>query len=86
LRRERDLVVITSLHDLSLAAQFAHRVAVLDRGSIVAEGVPVDVLTTDLLSSVFGANVRVIRDEHGITIAPLRPPRRISAPGGTSSS
>ena len=36
LRRERELVVITSLHDLSLAAQFAHRVAVLDSGSVVA--------------------------------------------------
>ena len=75
LRRERQLVVITSLHDLSLAAQFAHRVAVLDRGSVVAEGAPFDVLTAELLSEVFGANVRVIRDEHGFTIAAIRPRR-----------
>ena len=68
-------MVITSLHDLSLAAQFAHRVAVLDRGSVVAEGAPFDVLTAELLSAVFGANVRVIRDEHGFTIAAVRPPR-----------
>ena len=73
LRRERELVVITSLHDLSLAAQFAHRVAVLDRGSVVAEGLPDDVLTAELLSDVFGANVRVTRDEHGLTIAAVRP-------------
>jgi iron complex transport system ATP-binding protein len=86
LRRERELVVVTSLHDLSLAAQFAHRVAVLDRGSVVAEGTPDAVLTTELLSQVFDAHVRVIRDEHGFTIAAVRPPRSVSAPGDRSPS
>jgi iron complex transport system ATP-binding protein len=86
LRHERELVVVTSLHDLSLAAQFAHRVAVLDRGSIVADGAPVEVLTTELLSKVFGATVRVIRDEHGLTIAAMRPPRSSTSRGGRSSS
>jgi iron complex transport system ATP-binding protein len=86
LRRERELVVVTSLHDLSLAAQFAHRVAVLDRGSIVAEGTPGDVLTTELLSKVFDAHVRVIRDEYGFTIAAVRPPRSVSVPGDRSPS
>lgn len=86
LRHERDLVVVTSFHDLSLAAQFANRVAVLDRGSIVADGAPVDVLTTELLSQVFGANVRVMHDAHGLTIAVVRPPRVVTVPGGSSTS
>ena len=53
--RERDLVVITSLHDLTLAAQYADRVLLLDRGHTVAEGAPLDVLTEHILTSVFGA-------------------------------
>jgi iron complex transport system ATP-binding protein len=72
LRRERNLVVITSLHDLTLAAQYADRVVLLDRGRTVADGAPAEVLTERLLTSVFGASVRVIRDDHGIAIVARR--------------
>ena len=75
LRRERNLVVITSLHDLTLAAQYADRVVLLDRGHTVADGPPEAVLNEDLLTSVFGASVRVINDDHGIAIVARRSTR-----------
>jgi iron complex transport system ATP-binding protein len=75
LRRERNLVVITSLHDLTLAAQYADRVVLLDRGRTVADGPPAEVFTQGLLTEVFGASVRVIHDEHGIAVVARRAPR-----------
>jgi iron complex transport system ATP-binding protein len=57
LREQRGLTVLAVLHDLNLAAAFAPRVAVLDDGRIVADGVPVDVLTPDLVRRVFGVAV-----------------------------
>lgn len=46
--------VVVALHDLNLAARFADRVAVLDRGRLVADGPPSSVLSTDLLREVWG--------------------------------
>lgn len=54
--------VIAALHDLNLASQYCDRVIVLHRGRIVAAGTPSDVLTPDLIRSVFGVDVRVLRD------------------------
>lgn len=46
--------VLTTLHDLSLAARFCDRVAVIDRGRTVAAGAPLQALTPAVLESVFG--------------------------------
>lgn len=46
--------VITALHDLSLAAQFADRIWMMHQGKIIAEGPPEDVLTDENLKMVFG--------------------------------
>jgi iron complex transport system ATP-binding protein len=42
------------LHDLTLAARFADRVLVMDRGRIVADGTPDEALSAQRLASVFG--------------------------------
>ena len=47
------------LHDLDQAAAIADDVVVLDAGRVVAAGRPVDVLTTELLSEVWGIRVEV---------------------------
>ncbi len=54
--------VIVTLHDLGLAARFCDRLLVLDRGMIVADGLPRDVLSAQILADVFG-----IRAVHGET-------------------
>lgn len=46
-------LVITVLHDLNLALQYADRVVVLREGRLMADGTPAAVLTPQLLADVF---------------------------------
>jgi iron complex transport system ATP-binding protein len=73
LRRERGLTVLSAMHDLTLAAQFADRLILLSDGRIVAAGKPVDVLDEQVLGACFGGRVRVIVDEDGdLLVVPQR--------------
>jgi len=58
--RERDLSVLAVMHDLTLAGQFADRVAFLQDGWIVDEGTPEQVLTEAAVGARYGATVRVL--------------------------
>ena len=55
----RGTAVIAILHDLNLAALFAERVIVLDRGAIAADGAPAETITDAMLDSVFGVAAQV---------------------------
>ena len=78
LRRERGLTVLSAMHDLTLAAQFADRLVLMSGGQVVAAGVPADVLDEQLLSACFGARVRVLTDNEGqLLVVPQRTRRRI---------
>lgn len=46
--------VLVSLHDLTLAAEFADRVVVLDAGRVVADQTPTQALAPEVLRRVFG--------------------------------
>ena len=59
LAREENLAVLMTLHDLNQAGLFSDRVALLQRGEIVAQGLPRDVFNADLLSRVYGVAVAV---------------------------
>ena len=60
------------MHDLTLAGQYAARLLLLDRGVVVAEGTPEEVLSVANLSAHYDARVRVVHDEDGIFVLPLR--------------
>ena len=62
LNRERGLTVVTSSHDLNLAARYGSRLLVLDRGRLVAEGPPAAVLTPALIRQVYETDARIERD------------------------
>jgi len=72
LRRERELTVLSALHDLTLAGQFADRLILLADGRAVATGKPDEVLTEDVLTGHFGAHVRVLRSEGDLVVVPQR--------------
>jgi iron complex transport system ATP-binding protein len=55
---------ITALHDLNHAAMFCDRLVVLKQGRIVATGSPDEVLTEDLLRTVFLVEARVEMSPH----------------------
>jgi iron complex transport system ATP-binding protein len=65
LRRERSLTVLSAIHDLTLAGQFADRLVLLRHGRITADGPPDQVLREDVLSEAFGAGVGVITTADG---------------------
>ena len=69
IRRENDVTVLLAMHDLTLAAQYCNRIAALHQGSIFASGEPSQVLTTDLVSTVFGAEVSIV--EHPVHKTPV---------------
>ena len=70
--RDGGLTIVTTMHDLTLAGQYADRLVLLDRGEVVAEGAPAEVLSTLNVASYYGANVRVVHDEAGVFVLPLR--------------
>ncbi|MFE1379408.1 ABC transporter ATP-binding protein [Streptomyces sp. NPDC058740] len=60
---------LLALHDLTLAGAYCDRLYVLKEGRVVAEGVPGEVLTPELLSTVYGVEAEVI--PHPATGTPL---------------
>ena len=77
LRHERGLTVISALHALTLAAQFATRLLLLHEGSVVATGGPAEVLDETALGHYFGARVRVLRSSDGaLVVIPRRQSER----------
>lgn len=76
LRGEHGLTVVSAMHDLTLAGQFADRLVLLSGGRAVAEGPATDVLTEGLIREHYGARVRILRDARGgIVVVPTRKPR-----------
>ncbi|MDM7255186.1 MAG: ABC transporter ATP-binding protein [Paracoccus sp. (in: a-proteobacteria)] len=55
------LTVITTLHDLTLAAEFAERVLVLSGGRVLADGPPAVALTETTLARGVGVQARIDR-------------------------
>jgi iron complex transport system ATP-binding protein len=73
LRRERGLCVISALHDLTLAGQYADEVMLLQQGKIAATGTAREVLTPGNIERIFGASVTVVDSPDGPLISPRRP-------------
>ena len=65
------------MHDLTLAAQFTDRVALLTDGRLAASGTPEQVLRPDTLARSFGGSVQVLTGEDGrLMVVPQRSARR----------
>jgi iron complex transport system ATP-binding protein len=79
LARSGKLVVI-SIHDLTLAARYATRLVVIDRGRIVTEGRPGEILTPALLRSVFEVEGNIIGADDAIAVDYVAPLGRDPAP------
>ena len=61
IRKEAKITVVAAMHDLTLAAQYCDRLAVLNKGIISALGQPDEVLTPEVISQAFGAEVSIIK-------------------------
>lgn len=65
LAKSMGITVIVSIHDLNLAASFCDSLILLNKGKIVAQGEPEQVLTEKILERVFG--VKSMVDLHPFT-------------------
>ena len=54
--------VVLVAHELSLAARFCSRLLLIGRGALLADGLPREVLTADLLTHAYGAPVKVVEN------------------------
>lgn len=61
--------VLVVLHDLNLAARYAHTIAMFSQGRLVASGTPEVVLTEGRILDVYGQPVQVL--EHPTSGRPL---------------
>jgi iron complex transport system ATP-binding protein len=73
LRAERRLTVLGAMHDLTLAGQYAERLALLDAGRLVCHGPPAAVLTRELIGRHYRANVEVVEADGVAVVLPVRP-------------
>jgi iron complex transport system ATP-binding protein len=52
-------LVIAVLHDLTMAARYCDRLVLIDKGAVVADGTPTEVLTPENLKTVYGIEAKV---------------------------
>ena len=69
---ERPRAVLIVLHDLNLAAAYADVVSVLAGGRLVRSGPPAEMLTAELIETVWGQAVEVLQSERGPVFVPRR--------------
>jgi iron complex transport system ATP-binding protein len=73
LRATRGLTVVSTMHDLTLAGQYADRLLLLDGGKLVAAGSAEEVLTRALITEHYGAEVAVVDTPgSGFVVVPVR--------------
>jgi iron complex transport system ATP-binding protein len=74
LRSQGGLTVLSAMHDLTIAGQYANQLLLLDRGREAASGPAREVLTEEIVARHYGATVRIVGDEEtGLAVVPLRP-------------
>lgn len=72
LRHEKGLAVLSAIHDLTLASQYADRLVLMAAGDVVASGTPASVLDPVVLNRHYGAQVSVLNDADGNIVVALR--------------
>ena len=70
---EQGGAVLAIVHDLTLAARYADRIAVIDRGRIVADAPPAEALTKARIAEVFGVEAVAVDAPEGPILIPHRP-------------
>jgi iron complex transport system ATP-binding protein len=66
------LTVVATLHDLTLAGQFADRLVLLNHGEVVLDGAANDVIRSDELAQCYGMKLRVVDVDGADVVVPVR--------------
>lgn len=60
-----NVTVISAIHDLNIAAAYCDRIYVMKDGQIAGHGTPQEVLTPELLSSIYQVETEIVTDSKG---------------------
>ncbi|MFH1559819.1 MAG: ABC transporter ATP-binding protein [Chloroflexota bacterium] len=69
IQRERGGAILIAIHDLTLAAQYCHRIALLKNGAVYAQGSPREVLTSANVLEGYSAQVCIL--DHPVSGMPV---------------
>jgi ABC-type hemin transport system ATPase subunit len=87
LRAEDGVTVVTTLHDLTLAGQYAGSLLLLDGGHPVAQGRPDEVLTVERIAHHYDAHVAVVDTGGGAqAVLPVRGSGQSTVRGGRDAA
>lgn len=64
--KEKNLITLVVLHDLSLASEFCDEIVFLHEGKVWARGSPAEILELSLLKNIYQVNAKIFYDEVGI--------------------
>lgn len=76
--------VLAALHDLHLAARFCDEICVMSEGKLVARGRPVEVLSAELVSRIYGVDCVTYTDPRGNLAFAFSPSSRTTAERGNT--
>ena len=62
LNREQSRTIVMVIHDLNHASRFSHHMVALRNGTIVKEGIADEVMTPDVLKTVFQIDAEIVKD------------------------
>lgn len=60
LHRQHHLTIVMVLHDINQASQYSDRVIALKDGNIIADGLPLDIISESLIENLFGIRSELI--------------------------
>lgn len=63
--KERNVTVISAVHDLNIAAMFCDRIYALKDGRIAGEGTPESLLTPEFIREIYDVEAEVVKDKKG---------------------
>jgi iron complex transport system ATP-binding protein len=67
-RRLRGMTVVSTMHDITLAAMYAQQFVVLDQGRIVDAGSTFEVCQREALAKAFNHNIEIVMSPHGTPV------------------
>ncbi|MCR3956468.1 MAG: heme ABC transporter ATP-binding protein [Gudongella sp.] len=79
MNQEKGITIILVIHDINLATRFSDRILLLKKGSIISQGTPEDVITTENILNAYGMRAAVERNRYTghISVIPLEVNKRI---------
>lgn len=63
-----NITIIGAIHDLNLAIKFCNHVVLIDKGKVVLEGNPKDIITRDVLKNIFKIDAQIIQKDESCVI------------------